>query len=387
MNSLDCAICGKKRLDKSQGTYHCLNCDYYYPIFSEDKMKKLSDYSSRVLKGGLSRKDSCALAEEMIKIDESNPYALLIKGNDSLKRGFTTAAMRTWKRAINRLARDLDMEKASHIYHHLIMLIISDVRSYCLEKFVVSSKRFSRNPTISNRELIMDSMDEVYRLLSLLKEFVEIPVSDITILKLCDDLVISTSPYIKKSIDNIFDQIKRLASNKTPTCLSPILNSLNNILFTVSELYRFSHLSGSIEEMNKLDDAILACYIFLESSTSSVDKDILALLMVGSFSELRLYLINRRKETKDKQTLDSLSKEIIGNWMEAYYRICNSLYKEDKKTISYELQCFGISKREIDKLDSLHLSFENPIDKIDCLINLANRKVGDITLDFMEPLM
>lgn len=385
MNSLCCSICGKTSLDKSQGTYHCLNCDYYYPIFSEDKMKKLEECLRKLLKGDLSRKDSCLLADEMIRIDENNPYALLVKGNDSLRRGFTTAAMRTWKRAVDRLRRDLDMNHASHVYHHLVMLIISDIRTHCLEKFILSSKRFAHHPTVTNRELIMDSMDEVYRLLCLLREFVEVPVCDITVLKLCDDLVKATTPYLKKAIDNVFDQIKRMASCKTPTCLSPILNDLNNILFTVSELYRFSHLPGSLEDMNKLDDAILACYIFLETATSSVDKDILALLMVGSFSELRLYLINRRKETKDKQTLDSMSKEIIQDWKEAYYRICDSLY-EDKQRVLTELQDFGISKKEIDQLDSLNLE-EGGSTKIDYLISLANRKVGDLSLDFMEPTL
>ena len=246
--NLKCLFCRCDCLDKASGVFVCRNCGYHYSVFSESKI----DFMNVALDKMMSETDMkmmTSYADDILSLDAMNPYALYVKGHDILFKGKLTAAMRYWRNGMIYLTGEINDKKDKYIINYFSLMIIKSIREYCMKKYKKGFKKYLSSPSLMTRELILDAINYSYVLFDLSRKIVKLDIPEIAIIIILNDLITSVGDDFLKTIDKCKQEFDKIYKNKEYGNLETEIKVLNEIVFIMLEMRRYSHLDSSLRLM------------------------------------------------------------------------------------------------------------------------------------------
>lgn len=246
--NLKCLFCRCDCLDKASGVFVCRNCGYHYSVFSESKI----DFMNMALDKMMIETDMkmmTSYADDILSLDAMNPYALYVKGHDILFKGKLTAAMRYWRNGMIYLTGEINDKKDKYIINYFSLMIIKSIREYCMKKYKKGFKKYLSSPSLMTKELILDAINYSYFLFDLSRKIVKLDIPDIAIIIILNDLITSIGDDFLKTIDKCKQEFEKIYKNKEYGNLETEIKVLNEIVFIMLEMRRYSHLDSSLRLM------------------------------------------------------------------------------------------------------------------------------------------
>lgn len=378
----ECSICQNKELSISSGLTTCLNCGYKYPFTSKEKLISIGENTRIILTRKSEWKFICSLADEILKHDPYHPMGLYIKGKDFLKRGFVKASMQVYKAALEKVERELDANRVGYVRHYLAMHIVLSIKNYCVDRFDFAIKRFARKNTFSNKELIFDAVDEVYRLVTFVKEFIGLNIPDIAILSFFDEIVATSCPYLQTAIFQAYKKINEIFdSGDFSTYLVP-MEALKHIIYITDGLYKYAHMSKGLKAMGDTISELLSCLELIEMQ-NPIKGQITNVWMRGKLRETIEHLKKLEKDCERKTEKSSFIEDQMKNWNDAHYKVFSMMHENDEDIMPFisRLVAFGIPhtiENEKKLAEKKHY-----MEEVSTILGLISKKIEVMPSEFL----
>lgn len=243
---IKCTLCDSEDLDKSLGSYRCNNCKYTYAVYSKDKMNYIYDYIKMIRFGSNDKKFIKAYTYDILEYDPNNPLALYMKGCFLLEAGHAFQALNYFNKSYSSLKNNTDMEKTKPLKDYLETSIVFAIQNHMIHKFDLAGKKFSKNPSQANYDLIIDALGRVSNLLSYCKEYIHINIPDILFLYVYDKMVSIVLKYIRMRLDDIDKSIDKYMTKESK---EKLLEDFNSLVYVVNVMNIYSYLPNSMREI------------------------------------------------------------------------------------------------------------------------------------------
>ena len=375
--NLKCLFCRCDCLDKASGVFVCRNCGYHYSVFSESKI----DFMNMALDKMMSETDMkmmTSYADDILSLDAMNPYALYVKGHDILFKGKLTAAMRYWRNGMIYLTGEINDKKDKYIINYFSLMIIKSIREYCMKKYKKGFKKYLSSPSLMTKELILDAINYSYILFDLSRKIVKLDIPDIAIIIILNDLINSVGDDFLKTIDKCKQEFEKIYKNKEYGNLETEIKVLNEIIFIMLEMRRYSHLDSSLRLMYEVFGKVHDLMVYSDENDHGGESE--------KFSSLIDEIENVKEMIQAERDLSIIYQSSINSFNQFVYISLFKFYgNDDKDKINNTMIDLGYDQDQINQLQFISSAIINNETTINEIEESAHEEIPWLSLEILSP--
>lgn len=231
-------------------------------------------------------------------------------------------------------------------------MIIKSIREYCMKKYKKGFKKYLSSPSLMTKELILDAINYSYVLFDLSRKIVKLDIPDIAIIIILNDLITSVGDDFLKTIDKCKQEFEKIYKNKEYGNLETEIKVLNEIVFIMLEMRRYSHLDSSLRLMYEVFGKVHDLMVYSDENDHGEESE--------KFSSLIDEMENVKEMIQAERDLSIIYQSSINSFNQFVYISLFKFYgNDDKDKINNTMIDLGYDQDQINQLQFISSAIIN----------------------------